>query len=64
MANPALTNALPKIVSIFQQNIDTNLTTEEMLTLVHFIVHRKSPHLKMLLLPVKFSDGTNSINSN
>jgi len=55
--NPALISAWPQIISIFRQYIDTNLTTEEMLTLVNFIVQDQPPQLKMLMLPGKFSDS-------
>jgi LCP family protein required for cell wall assembly len=57
ISNPALITAWPQIISIFRQHIDTNLTTEEMLTLVNFIVQHQPPQLKMLMLPGKFSDS-------
>lgn len=58
ISNPALITALPQIISVCQQYIDTNLTTEEMFTLVNFMVQSNPPQLKMLLLPGKFSDST------
>lgn len=58
ISNPALITALPQIISVCQQHIDTNLTTEELFTLVNFMVGSNPPQLKMLLLPGKFSDST------
>jgi polyisoprenyl-teichoic acid--peptidoglycan teichoic acid transferase len=57
ISNPALITALPEIISVCKQHIDTNLTTEEMFTLVNFMVRGNPPQLKMLLLPGKFSDS-------
>ncbi len=63
ISNPALITALPQIISVCQQYIDTNLTTEELFTLVNFMVQSNPPQLKMLLLPGKFSDSTSDDSS-
>lgn len=63
ISNPALITALPQIISVCQQYLDTNLTTEELFTLVHFMVQSNPPQLKMLLLPGKFRDSTSDDSS-
>ncbi len=63
ISNPALITALPKIISVCQQHIDSNLTTEELFTLVHFMVSSNPLQLKMLLLPGKFSESTSDDSS-
>jgi LCP family protein required for cell wall assembly len=63
ISNPALINALPQIISVCQQHIDTNLTPEELFTLVNFMVRSNPPQFKMLLLPGKFSDSTSDNSS-
>jgi LCP family protein required for cell wall assembly len=63
ISNPALITALPQIISVCQQHIDTNLTSEELFTLVNFMVRSNPPQFKMLLLPGKFSDSTSDDSS-
>ncbi len=47
---------LPKLVSIIQSHIDTNLSLEELVALVHFATNVKREDIEMLMVPGKFSD--------
>jgi LCP family protein required for cell wall assembly len=59
-ANPRLIKDLPKLILSLRQYIDTNLTAEEILTLVKFFTQVDASDLKMMLLPGKFSDPNTS----
>lgn len=59
-AKPKFIKDLPKIIFFLKEYIDTNLTASEMLALVNFITQVDSSHLKMMLLPGKFSNPNTS----
>ncbi|HEY9811660.1 MAG TPA: LCP family protein [Halomicronema sp.] len=54
--NPATIVRLPKIVSVIQEHIDTNLTIEELVALVGFASEIQRSNVQMLMLPGEFSD--------
>lgn len=54
--NPATIVRLPKIVSVIQEHIDTNLTIEELVALVGFASELQRSNVQMLMLPGEFSD--------
>lgn len=53
--NPATLGRLPKILSVIQSHIDTNLTVEELVALVGFGVQTKRSDMQMLMVPGSFS---------
>lgn len=53
--NPAVLPRLPKILSVIQSHIDTNLTVEELVALVGFAAQIKRSEVKMLMVPGDFS---------
>ncbi|WOD37792.1 LCP family protein [Nodosilinea sp. E11] len=54
--NPATIARLPKILSVIQSNVDTNLTVEELLALVGYGAQINRSNVKMLMLPGTFSN--------
>lgn len=54
--NPATIAQLPKILSIIQSHIDTNLSVEELFALVGFASQTDRSKVQMLLTPGEFSD--------
>ena len=54
--NPATLSRLPKILSVIQSHIDTNLTIEELMALVGFGVQTQRSNVQMLMLPGQFSE--------
>ncbi|BAZ53267.1 transcriptional regulator [Nostoc sp. NIES-4103] len=54
--NPVTVAQLPKILNVVKENIDTNLTIEELVALVGFGVRINRSNMQMLLLPGRFSD--------
>ncbi|BCL34736.1 hypothetical protein NSMS1_11830 [Nostoc sp. MS1] len=54
--NPATVAQLPKILNVVKDNIDTNLTVEELLALVGFGVRTNRANMQMLMLPGRFSE--------
>lgn len=53
---------LPKIFNVIQENIDTNLTVEELAALVGFAANTKRDDVQMLMLPGAFNGtGTNEV---
>lgn len=54
--NPATLSRLPKILSVVQSHIDTNLTIEELVALVGFGVQTQRSNVQMLMLPGQFSE--------
>ncbi len=54
--NPATVAQLPKILDVVKENIDTNLTVEELLALAGFGVRTNRSNMQMLLLPGRFSE--------
>ncbi|MGB7441712.1 MAG: LCP family protein [Coleofasciculaceae cyanobacterium] len=56
--NPTTLARLPKILSVIQSNIDTNLTVEELVALVGFAVQTNRSDIQMLMIPGQFNgDG-------
>ncbi|WP_460206498.1 LCP family protein [Scytonema sp. NUACC21] len=53
--NPATLTQLPKILNVVKDNIDTNLTVEELLALVGFGVRTNRSSMQMMMLPGRFS---------
>lgn len=47
---------LPKILSVIQSHIDTNLSVEELVALMNFATKIKRPDVQMLMVPGEFSD--------
>ncbi|PZV11576.1 MAG: LytR family transcriptional regulator [Leptolyngbya sp.] len=53
--NPATITRLPKILSVIQSNVDTNLSVEELLALVGYGAQTNRSNVQMLMLPGTFS---------
>jgi len=54
--NVGTISRLPKLVSIIQSHIDTNLSLEELVALVNFATHVNPENIEMLMVPGEFSD--------
>lgn len=54
--NPATITRLPKILSVIQANVDTNLSVEELLALVGYGAQINRSNVQMLMLPGDFSN--------
>lgn len=52
---PATVSRLPKILSVIQSHVDTNLSVEELLALAGFASQTNSSNVQMLMLPGDFS---------
>ena len=63
LVNPTVLPRLPQAVRVIQQYIDTNLSLEEMLALVGFGLKLEQDDFKMVLLPGRFSDPSESVAS-
>lgn len=60
--NPTTLARVPKILSVIQSHLDTNLSVEELVALVGFSVQTKRSDMQMLLLPGEFNgDGRNDV---
>lgn len=55
LTNPLLVARLPEAIRLFQRYIDTNLSPEEMLSLVSFGLTLKQDDFHMVMLPGRFS---------
>lgn len=53
--NPATIARLPKILSVIQENVDTNLSIEELLALTGYASQVNRSNVQMLMLPGNFS---------
>ncbi|MEC4813085.1 MAG: LCP family protein [Scytonema sp. PMC 1069.18] len=53
--NPATLTQLPKILNVVKDNIDTNLTVEELLALMGFGVRTNRSNMQMMMVPGRFS---------
>lgn len=53
--NPTTVTQLPKILNVVKENIDTNLTVEELLALAGFGVRTNRSNMHMFMLPGRFS---------
>jgi polyisoprenyl-teichoic acid--peptidoglycan teichoic acid transferase len=54
--NPATITRLPKVLSVIQSNVDTNLSVEELLALVGYGAQINRSNVQMLMLPGNFSN--------
>jgi LCP family protein required for cell wall assembly len=60
--NPATLSRLPKILSVIQSHIDTNLSVEELVALVSFGVQTNRSNMQMLMVPGQFNgDGRHDV---
>ncbi|HYW18507.1 MAG TPA: LCP family protein [Nodularia sp. (in: cyanobacteria)] len=53
--NPATVTQLPKVLNVVKDNLDTNLTIEELLALAGFGVRTNRSNMQMFMLPGRFS---------
>jgi len=53
--NPTTLARLPKILSVIQSHIDTNLSVEELVALIGFAVDSKRSDVQMLMVPGRFN---------
>ncbi len=53
--NPTTISRLPKILSVIQSNVDTNLSVEELVALVGYTAQTDRSNVQMLMLPGGFS---------
>lgn len=53
--NPATIARMPKILSVIQEHVDTNLSVEELLALVGYAAQTNRSNVQMLMLPGDFS---------
>ena len=56
--NPLTLARLPRILSVIQENLDTNLTVEEIVALVGFTTQTDRADVQMLMLPGDFSSAS------
>jgi LCP family protein required for cell wall assembly len=54
--NPTTLTQLPQILNVVKDNIDTNLTVEELVALVGFSSRTNRSNMQMLMLPGRFSE--------
>ena len=54
--NPGTLTQLPQILNVVKENIDTNLTLEELLALVGFGSRTNRSNMQMLMIPGRFSN--------
>ncbi|MEH2162864.1 MAG: LCP family protein [Nostoc sp.] len=54
--NPATLSQLPKILDIVKEHIDSNLTVEELVALLDFMVQTHRSNMQMLMVPGRFSE--------
>ncbi len=56
--SPATITRLPQILSVIQENLDTNLSVEELVALTSFASEMNRSSVQMLMLPGEFSSPT------
>ncbi len=61
--NPATVTQVPKVLNVVKDNIDTNLTIEELLALAGFGVRTNRANMQMFMLPGRFSQQNEYIAS-
>ncbi|HLP89212.1 MAG TPA: LCP family protein [Nostocaceae cyanobacterium] len=54
--NPGTLSRLPDILNVVKENIDTNLTVEELVALMGFGIRTNRSNMQMLMLPGTFSE--------
>jgi polyisoprenyl-teichoic acid--peptidoglycan teichoic acid transferase len=55
LMNPAMVTRIPQAIEIFQRYIDTNLSTDELLSLAGFALGLEQDNFRMVMLPGRFS---------
>ncbi len=55
--SPATLTRIPQILTVIQENVDTNLSVEELVALVGFAAQTERANLQMLMLPGDFSES-------
>lgn len=58
---PATVVKIPKILSVIQSHLDTNLTVRELMALSNFASTTDSSNVQMMLLPGDFNDGNETV---
>ncbi len=58
---PATIVKIPKILSVIQSHLDTNLTVKELMALANFASERDRSHINMMMLPGDFNSGEETV---
>lgn len=58
---PATVIKIPKILSVIQSHLDTNLTVKELMALSNFASKTDKSNIKMMMLPGDFNSGDESV---
>ena len=58
---PATVVKIPKILSVIQSHLDTNLTVKELMALANFASERDRSHVNMMMLPGDFNSGDEAV---
>ncbi len=58
---PATVVKIPKILSVIQSHLDTNLTVRELMALANFASERDRSNINMMMLPGDFNSGDETV---
>lgn len=58
---PATVMKIPKILSVIQSHLDTNLTVKELMALSNFAAKTDRSNVKMMMLPGDFNSGNEAV---
>ena len=58
---PATVVKIPKILSVIQSHLDTNLTVKELMALANFASQRDRSNINMMMLPGNFNNGDEKV---
>ena len=58
---PATVVKIPKILSVIQSHLDTNLTVKELMALANFASERDRSNINMMMLPGNFNSGDEKV---
>lgn len=58
---PATVVKIPKILSVIQSHLDTNLTVRELMALANFASQRDRSNINMMMLPGDFNSGDETV---
>lgn len=58
---PATVVKIPKILSVIQSHLDTNLTVRELMAIANFASERDRSNINMMMLPGDFNSGEESV---
>ena len=58
---PATVVKIPKILSVIQSHLDTNLTVRELMALANFASERDRSNINMMMLPGDFNSGEETV---